>query len=46
MPDAPESPLKPEAELTPLVVDKVEIVLAALEPTSPVPPKKLKKKHV
>lgn len=37
-PEAPESPLRPEAELMPLVVDTVEIVLAALEPTSPAPP--------
>jgi hypothetical protein len=37
-PDAPDKPLRPEAELTPLVVESVDIVLAALEPTSPVPP--------
>ena len=37
-PEVPESPLRPEAELMPLVVDNVDIVLAALEPTSPAPP--------
>lgn len=37
-PEAPDRPLRPDAELTPLVVERVEIVLAALEPTSPVPP--------
>lgn len=37
-PEAPESPLIPDAELTPLVVDRVETVLAALEPTSPALP--------
>lgn len=37
-PEAAERPLSPEAELMPLVVDKVDIVLAALEPTSPAPP--------
>lgn len=32
-PDVPLTPLSPDAELTPLVVESVDIVLAALEPT-------------
>ena len=32
LPEVALKPLSPEAELTPLVVDRVEIVLAALEP--------------
>lgn len=36
--DAPERPLRPEAELIPLVVERVDMVLAALELSSPVPP--------
>lgn len=38
VPEAVLNPLSPEAELTPLVVDRVDIVLAALEPTLLSPP--------